>query len=637
MNDFYSMARGGEMGALIRETDWTLTPLGHPESWPPALRTSVAIMLENPFAMYIAWGEKYIQLYNDGFRPILGLSKHPQALGISTRKTFEEIWPIVGPMFQGVREGKPESHRDFMVPLNRNGFVEECYFDFAYSPIRVEDGKVEGVLVTVIETTTKNKALDELKESEERFRMMADNVPNLSWMAKPDGWIYWYNKQWYDYTGTTAEQMQGWGWQSVHDPHKLNTVLEKWKNSINTGRSFEMIFPLKGLNGLFRQFLTRVVPLFDKDGKIRQWFGTNTDITEQIETEQALQESEERFRNMAEGTDVLIAVADEGNSAIYFNRAWIELTGRPMADLIEFGWVDLIHPEDKEMLFNNYLIAFKERVPFTWEFRNLTKNNDYRWLLSKGLPRFRADGSFAGYISSCIDITEQKMDQQRKNDFIAMVSHELKTPLTTLNGYLQLLQQGWNVLDDKDILSFLGKSTYQTRKMNTLITGFLDVSRVDAGKILLKKDYFLIDELLKECISEVVSIQPLWSIIFVPCPPVSVYADRDKIGNAISNLIHNATKYGKPGGRIEVKCESKNDYIHISVSDEGIGISSEHLQKLFDRFYRVENGSNISGFGIGLYLSAEIIQRHDGKIWAESELGKGSTFHFTIPVLQGIG
>ena len=156
-NELYFMSGGGDMGKLLRAKDWSQTSLGHPESWPQALRTMVSVMLDNPFGMYIAWGKDFIQLYNDGYRPILGSIKHPHALGISTRETFKEIWHIIESMFDGVMKGKAVGFPDFMLPLDRNGFVEECYFDFSYSPIRKEDGEVGGVLVTVIETTEKKR------------------------------------------------------------------------------------------------------------------------------------------------------------------------------------------------------------------------------------------------------------------------------------------------------------------------------------------------------------------------------------------------------------------------------------------------------------------------------------------------
>jgi PAS domain S-box-containing protein len=144
---------GGEMGALMRSMDWSKTAVGPAEDWPQSLRTALSILLETGFPMYIAWGADFTQFYNDGYRPILGSTKHPAAMGISTRRTFAEIWDIIGPMFEGVMRGTPVMVHDFHLPLDRHGFVEECYFVFSYSPIREETGRIGGVLVTVTETT----------------------------------------------------------------------------------------------------------------------------------------------------------------------------------------------------------------------------------------------------------------------------------------------------------------------------------------------------------------------------------------------------------------------------------------------------------------------------------------------------
>ncbi|MBP0903157.1 PAS domain-containing protein [Mariniflexile gromovii] len=182
----YFLKNGGEMGKLIRAKDWSKTPLGDPKDWPASLQTMVSVMLENPFGMYIAWGKEYTQIYNDGYRPILGATKHPHALGISTRETFSEIWHIIESMFDGVMDGNPVGFPDFMLPLDRNGYIEECYFDFAYSPIRTENGEVGGVLVTVIETTNKKRAEEALKERTNQLQFAIEATDLASWTIDPE-------------------------------------------------------------------------------------------------------------------------------------------------------------------------------------------------------------------------------------------------------------------------------------------------------------------------------------------------------------------------------------------------------------------------------------------------------------------
>src|SRR5271165_1699974 len=150
-------------------------------------------------------------------------------------------------------------------------------------------------------------AEDSVREKEIDFHLLADSIPELCWMARGDGHIFWYNARWYEYTGTTPEQMEGWGWQSVHDPQQLPEVLARWKKSIATGEPFDMVFPLRGLDGIFRPFLTRIMPLKDKQGRVQQWFGTNTDISEQLAVERSLQKQNRRLRLLWEAASILLS------------------------------------------------------------------------------------------------------------------------------------------------------------------------------------------------------------------------------------------------------------------------------------------------------------------------------------------
>ncbi|CAM3950149.1 PAS domain S-box-containing protein [Pedobacter westerhofensis] len=234
------------------------------------------------------------------------------------------------------------------------------------------------------------------------------------------------------------------------------------------------------------------------------------------------------------------------------------------------------------------------------------------------------------------DVTEQKEDELRKNDFIGMVSHELKTPLTSLNGYTQILQQKAVKTGDRFTISALDKVSAQIKKMTSLINGFLNISRLESGKIHLQKEHFYMDELITELVEESRLTSATHEISIPVSEHIMVYADRDKIGSVISNLLSNAVKYSPMAKDIEIYSELKNDQVHFRIIDQGMGIKAQDLEKLFDRFYRVEGSQNqhISGFGIGLYLSAEIMERHEGSISATSVIGKGSTFYFSLPLLK---
>jgi len=223
-------------------------------------------------------------------------------------------------------------------------------------------------------------------------------------------------------------------------------------------------------------------------------------------------------------------------------------------------------------------------------------------------------------------------EEQQKNDFISMVSHELKTPLTSISAYIQLLQS--RGLTDLFVVNTLTKVQKQIRKMSTLISSFLNVSRLESGEVQLNLSNFDVDKVILDVVEDLRLIYPTNQIDFESGDSKLIYGDKDKIGSVISNLISNAVKYSDLNSTILVQSETSANEVHVSVTDQGIGIKAHDIEKLFDRFYRVESlqTKTISGFGIGLYLSAEIINLHQGKIWAESDYGVGSTFHFCIPL-----
>jgi PAS domain S-box-containing protein len=257
-----------------------------------------------------------------------------------------------------------------------------------------------------------------------------------------------------------------------------------------------------------------------------------------------------------------------------------------------------------------------------------------RWVRSTGKLNPAEKGRKSYFSGTIMDITEQKEDDQRKNDFISMVSHELKTPLTSMGGYIQVLQMRANKNNDAMSESILERAYIQTKKMSVMIDGFLNMKRAETGKIPINRTSFDMADLVRE--AEVESLATISShrVVFAPVEPTPVQADRDKIGQVITNLINNAVKYSPAGSTINVACITLNQTAQVSVKDQGMGILPADQEKLFDRFYRVDSKQmvNISGFGIGLYLCDEIIRGHGGRIWVESELGVGSVFYFALPL-----
>jgi two-component system CheB/CheR fusion protein len=256
------------------------------------------------------------------------------------------------------------------------------------------------------------------------------------------------------------------------------------------------------------------------------------------------------------------------------------------------------------------------------------------WVRAIGNLTYGHDGVASHFSGVMHDVTEDKLDDLRKNDFIAMVSHELKTPITSIQAYIQLLNAKAKKAEDNFAFGILDKAEMQVKKMNTLIDSFLNTSLLEAGKINLRKQTFEINSLMNEIVEEISLINPKSHILMHPCSSIEVNADRDKIGQVIINLLSNAAKYSSPTKEIEISCKKADGMVWVSIKDQGTGIKSEDQGRLFDRYYRIENThtQNISGFGLGLYLSSEIIKRHEGSMGVESKIGEGSTFYFKLPL-----
>lgn len=296
-----------------------------------------------------------------------------------------------------------------------------------------------------------------------------------------------------------------------------------------------------------------------------------------------------------------------------------------------------LHPDDMDRVRAVLAATFNKLVSngnYDVQYRTIgVDDHQVRWVRAKGQVYFGPNDEPLRFIGSVLNITEQKEDDQRKNDFIGMVSHELKTPLTSLNAYLQMLQARARKTEDTFTLSSLDKSVNQVKKMTVMINGFLNVSRLESGKIHIDKRSFDMADLVKEVEDDSIATITSHQVVFAPVVESYVVADGDKIGQVINNFISNAVKYSPLNSTINVACETVDGHAQLSVRDEGFGIKPDDQQKLFDRYYRVEsNATHIAGFGIGLYLCAEIIRRHEGRIWVESEVGKGSTFYFSIPL-----
>lgn len=368
---------------------------------------------------------------------------------------------------------------------------------------------------------------------------------------------------------------------------------------------------------------------------------TNEELTE---NERRLHELVDELRQADERSAKLVAIVESSDDAIIgknlegivtsWNRGAQQIFGYTEAEMIGRSILTLI-PEDLQheepiilqQLRNGQKIDHYETVRRTADGKLINVSLTISPILDK-------EGQVIGVSKIARDITEQKQNEERKNDFIGMASHELKTPLTSLTALVQVLQKKLKDNADPFIPQALGKVNLQTKKMGSLINGFLNISRLESGKLEMVKQPFDLPELINEQLDEMRLTVNSHTFVFDDVLPVTVDADREKIGSVVSNLLSNAVKYSPRGKLVTVSCTLQHNEVQVSVTDSGMGIRPRDLPRIFDRYYRSdsEHTRNISGFGVGLYLSAEIVRRHNGRIWAESEKGKGSTFYFTLPL-----
>ena len=1135
---YYFLQGGGKMGELFRATDWSTTSLGHPESWPQSLRTTVGILLNSKSPMFLWWSDELTCLYNDAYRPSLGNEgKHPSILGMPGKDAWPEIWHIIYPMISQVMEqGDSFWYEDLLVPIYRNGNIEDVYWTFSYSPVHNDAGTVEGVLVICAETTENvitsrkveesdqrfrntmkqapvgitilrgeqyivemandvylqlvdktetefigrplfdslpevkeavhslldnvlktgiayhgnelrvpmnrygihdvfyfdfiyyplkeeesitgvivvvtdvtekvetrkkieedkrlyetitqntpdliyafdlnyrftyaNEALlkmwgcnwedaigkgmlelgyepwhaemhereidqvistkksirgevsfphaqmgvrmydyifapvinekgeveaitgttrdisdiksaqEELKKSEEQFSTLADNMENLAWLANGDGWIYWYNKRWLEYTGLTLEEMKGWGWEKVHHPDHVERVLEFSKKIWQIPESFELTFPLRRHDGVYRWFLTRGYPVINEEGKIIKWIGTNTDITEQKKAEEqfkiladqapmwvwltdkavkvlyansellkfvgvthyseftghiweqkvhpddiqmvhnafgeaaslqqsfslefrvqnainqlyewffvkgvprleegeftgfigtginiseqklilaqleyrtalmeahneasidgillvdtkgkilsynhrfveiwnmpqqivgnnddeaalvfaetqlanpeqfiervnwlyknpkeisidelefkdgkiverhgypvaagdgsnfawswvfrditeqrrserTVKESEEKFRLLADSMPQHIWTSDTEGNLNYFNQSVFDYTGLTAEQVYKEGWLQIVHPDDRDKNIEVWLNAISTGNDFLFEHRFRRHDGEYRWQLSRAIPQRNSNGKIQMWVGTSTDIQEQKIREEKKDEFISIASHEMKTPLTTAKAYLQMLEL---LLDENDEEAnlYAKKASQSVNRLNELIGELLDVSKIQLGKLNYNITTFDFNDMIDTTVENIQLTSTTHTIVKTGKVNEKVTGDKDRLQQVVINLLTNAIKYSPHAEKVYINVGQILDRINVSVIDTGIGIAQQSLDKVFEKYHRVEEHAvQFQGLGIGLFVSYEIIQRHHGKLWAESELGKGSTFNFTLPL-----
>ena len=320
-------------------------------------------------------------------------------------------------------------------------------------------------------------------------------------------------------------------------------------------------------------------------------------------------------------------------SFTYFNNFFLEYSGLSLHKALESGWLSVIHPDQFQEVSAAWEHSIQTLENFNIEFQLKRKSDGmYRWHLCRATAIINDEGVVSSWVGTATDIDEQKAKEKAKDEFVSIASHELKTPLTTAKAYVQLVQHSMKQKNNPDVI-YADKADAAIDRLNNLVAELLDVTKIQHGKLGMNISSFNFDNMLADAVDGVQISSPKHTIILSGKTKKKIKGDEDRLKQVVINLLTNAVKYSPGEDKIYVTATVANGSVKVAVKDNGIGISKKNLNKIFDRYYREEGQElHFQGLGVGLSIAKEIIQRHNGKIWAESEPGNGSTFYFTLPL-----
>lgn len=608
------------------------------------LELTTPILLDSPEGEQVeAVLDGSIAECNDAFAMIYDFLGKEEVLGRRLQEilggTSEELRESARAIVKsGYRVVEAERRR-----TNRSG--RNSYYSFSLFGV-MENGQIRRIWGTVRDITGRKRAEHALRRKEAEFRALADNITQLAWMADENGEVFWYNQRWFDYTGTTLDEMQGYGWQKVHHQDYVDSVTEKYRSHFAQGIPWEDTFPLRGKDGEYRWFLSRAVPFREGDTGPVRWFGTNTDITEQRNVEHVLRENEERLHLALQAGRTGVWDWNVTTGRVTWSRETCQVFGlnREGAKVSVEEFFERVHEDDRAKVKETVEGAIRAGDNYSCEFRVVRPDGDVRWIVDFGIIRRDSSGRAQSLIGTITDRTEEWLANEalreadrRKDEFLATLAHELRNPLAPLRTGLQVVRQSpkGSPMSDRA----LEMMERQLVHMVHLIDDLLDVSRISRGKIELKREIVSIQSVIesatdasrpniegaKHCLQ-----------IDLPSEPILLEGDPTRLAQVISNLLNNAAKYTLEGGSISLRVISAGDKVNISVADNGVGISDEMLPLVFDMFTQVGKTLDRAqgGLGIGLSIVKNLVSLHGGSVRAESEgVGKGSVFTVELPRL----
>ncbi|GGB09071.1 hypothetical protein GCM10011500_26070 [Mucilaginibacter rubeus] len=579
--------------------------------------------------------DKLIAIANDATLKAWGKDK--SIIG----KPFDEALPdLQGQPFSSLisevyRTGETYHGNNAPAEFIINGKRQINYYKFTYQAVRNSRGKIVGVICFSTDVTEIEHARQAMEESRHTLYNMVRQAPVGICIINSDNLVIEVvNDSYLELVGRKRAEMENRGvWEAIPETAELYAPV--MDNVIETGqpitaKEHKLLLVRNGVPEMvFIDFVYEPVKGFD--GEISAIMVIAIDVTEKVFARRKIEEAEERARLAVEAAEIgtfdLDLVTDEILTSERFNI--IFGVGR---DAPRDLFLKALHPDDLELRNNAHKTALTTGKLF-YEARIIWPNGSIRWIRTQGKVYYGSINKPLRILGTLLDITEFKHLQQQKDDFISVASHELKTPMTSIKASMQLLDRLIKVDPSSDkIPQFISRGNSSLNKMQQLVDSLLNVSKITAGQLALHKTRFLAAQMINECCDHV-RLAGTHELELTGDTDLELYADRQRIDQVVVNFVNNAVKYAPDSNRIVINISKQDNMAKISVQDFGRGIPPENIPHLFERYYRVDtSGIQYSGLGLGLYISAEIIELHGGEMGVESEVDKGSTFWFTIPL-----
>ena len=593
---------------------------------------------------------RYI-LYHPSNKKFLG---DKDFTGMSLKEALPELegQGIFEMLNEVLHEGKTIYQNERLVRFkNKEGELEDHYFNFIYQPWYDLKGKIQGVLNFAIDVTETVSIRKKVEESEAYFRRMIDTIPATIWITDAHGIFTYFNKSFQEFTGQPVEQSLGDGWfYSIH-PEDESYARRIFKQATISKTPFHFLLRVHYKNDQYRWMLSNGRPRFDKEGRFEGLIGSLIDVHEQKLAEEKIRESEVQFRTLTETLPQLIWVTDPDGKQLYASSRWKEFTGRePSTD----EWLRTVHPDELESLMDKWKNSLMTGENYKIEVRLKSKTGEYRWFYGGGEPVKNEESKIISWIGSFTDISEQKeieknlegvvnnrtQELQRSNEdlqqFAHVASHDLKEPLRKIKTFSnRILQEYENGLPAK-VKTYLHKIESASDRLFSMVNGVLNYSSISANDQIIE----LVD--LNQVINNVENDLEL--LIQQNNVRINVEKLPTVEGAAVLfyqlfyNLVNNSIKFARadlpPVISIQRIPDASEKMITLVLKDNGIGFEQEFSDKIFEIFARLHSKDKYEGTGLGLALCRKIIQRHGGSISAEGMPGEGSVFTMRIPINQ---